>query len=48
MKVMGVGMQQLANKIVMTLKSHTNKQKINEENRYNSVKLFGINFIVIY
>jgi len=47
MKVMGVGMQQLANKIVMTLKSHTNK-KINEENRYNSVKLFGINFIVIY
>ena len=48
MKVMGVGMQQLANKIVMTLKSHTNKKKINEENRYNSIKLFGINFIVIY
>ena len=37
MKVMGVGMHQLANKTVMTLKSHIN----------NTIKLFGINFILI-
>jgi hypothetical protein len=47
MKVIGVGMHQLANKIVMTLKSHINKKKVNEENRYNTIKLFGINFIVV-